>query len=162
MSDIAEFESERRKRQAMRQSDEELLKPSGQERMFAAMEPEITTKDYIDRSMDTVRAQNDARFAEVLGEIKDIGQRLQHIENIQLTARQLWGAVLTGAATVLGVMLAALAFGSDRFDGGVGLADQRLEQMQRDADQDAIIRRLDALLAAQATPERPRPENPSE
>ncbi|SET75753.1 hypothetical protein [Paracoccus homiensis] len=126
------------------------------------MTGEISQKDYIDRSMETVRAQNDARFAEVLGEIRGIGQRLQHIESSQLSARQLWGAVLTGAATVLGVMLAALAFGSDRFDGGVGMADQRLEQMQRDAEQDAIIKRLDALIATQAAPESPTPRSANE
>lgn len=68
----------------------------------------------------------------------------------------------TSAVGVIGILLAALAFGGDRFDGGVGLADQRQEQLQRDAAQDAILKRLDALLAAQPTPAPQAPESPSE
>lgn len=33
---------------------------------------DFTSKDYIDRSMDAVRAHNDARFAEMLSEIKSV------------------------------------------------------------------------------------------
>lgn len=118
----------------------------------------INTQAYIDRSMDAVRAQNDARFAEVLSEIRDIRGLIAS----KPSTWQLVATVFAGAATILGVALAALSYGGDRFDGGVGIADQRYEQIQRDAAQDAIIRRLDALLAEQPTPTAQAPEGPTE
>lgn len=36
------------------------------------MDQNFTAKDYIDRSMDAVRAQNDARFAEMMTEIRSL------------------------------------------------------------------------------------------
>ena len=125
---------------------------------FHPMDREVTTKDYIDRSMDAVRAQNDARFAEVLGEIRGLRQDISEKPSVW----QMTGVVFAGAATILGVALAALSYGGDRFDGGVGMADQRFEQIQRDAEQDAIIRRLDAPLDTQPTSSTQAPETPTE
>lgn len=125
-----------------------ILKRRAKTTNVTSMDDAPTTKDYIDRSMDAVRAQNDARFAEVLSEIRDI----RGLISSKPSTWQLVATVFAGAATILGVALAALSYGGDRFDGGVNLADQRQEQIQRDAEQDAIIRRLDALLAAQPTP----------
>lgn len=141
-----------------KQREEASLNSAEEESKFHSMDREVTTKDYIDRSMDAVRAQNDARFAEVLSEIRDI----RGLIATKPSTWQLVATVFAGAATILGVALAALSYGGDRFDGGVGMADQRFEQIQRDEDQDAIIRRLDALLAEQATLTTPAPETPTE
>lgn len=126
------------------------------------MAESFTSKDYIDRSMDAVRAQNDARFAEVLAQIGGIGTRLDAIERSQFSPWHVWGAALTG---FLGV-LAILAFGGDQFGLGSSLADQRLEQLERDKAQtekiDAVLNRVDAFLAAQATQPAPAPGTPSE
>lgn len=126
------------------------------------MTDNISSQAYIDRSMDAVRAQNDARFAEVLTEIKGVGVRLDHIEKGQISPWQVWGAALTSFLAVLAV----LAFGGDQFGLGAGLAEQRQGQIVRDQAQDEklteIITRLDALLAAQATQAAPAPESPSE
>lgn len=122
------------------------------------MSDQVSTQAYIDRSMDAVRAQNDARFAEVLSEIRDI----RGLISSKPSTWQLVATVFAGAATILGVALAALSYGGDRFDGGVGVADQRYEQIQRDAEQDAIIKRLDALLSAQPTPSATASGTPTE
>lgn len=136
-----------------------------------------TTQAYIDRTMEAVRAGNDARFTEIAAELKglrtEIGAELKafrteigaEIKGIHsdlsalktgaLGRRELWGAALTTIATVLGVGLAVLAFGGDRFDAGLSAQSlmEQIEQNQaeRDAAQDTrfnqIIERLDALAA---------------
>lgn len=124
--------------------------------------PEVTTKDYIDSKVDAVRAQNDARFAEVIGRIDGLSAKLDHLPS---TGAMIVTAV-TSALAVVGIVLAAMSYGGDRFDGGIGLADQRQEQLVRDQDQDAkldtIITRLDALLDAQSIPPAPAPGSPTE
>lgn len=132
------------------------LKTGGGDDTSGYMEP--ASKEYVDLKTALTSAQNDARFAEVLSEIRS----LRGLVEGKPSTWQMVGAVFAGAATILGVILAALAYGGDRFDGGIGLADQRQEQIQRDAEQDAIIKRLDALLARQATPAAPAPGSPSE
>lgn len=49
-----------------------ILKRRAKTTNVTSMDDAPTTKDYIDRSMDAVRAQNDARFAEMLSEIKSV------------------------------------------------------------------------------------------
>lgn len=128
------------------------LNVSPQARTFPTMEP--ASKEYVDLKAEVVAAQNNARFAEVLAEIKGLRSDIA----TKPSSWQVWGAALTG----FGAILAVLAFAGDRFDGGISLADQRQEQIQRDTAQDAIIKRLDALLAAQPTQSAPAPESPSE
>lgn len=127
------------------------LSGGGTSRGGDILEDRISTQAYIDRSMDAVRAQNDARFGEVLSEIKGLGTRLDHIEKGQISPWQVWAAALTG----FGAVLAVLAFAGDQFGLGSNLADQRFEQLQLDQSQneriESILSRLDALLAAQAT-----------
>lgn len=120
------------------------------------MEP--ASREYVDLKTALVSAQNDARFSEVLSEIKGLRQDISG----KPSTWQMVGAIFAGAATILGVILAVLAYGGDRFDGGVGIADQRQEQSERDADQDAVIRRLDALLDERSTLSVPAPESPTE
>lgn len=104
------------------------------------------TRRYVDKSMETVKAQNDARFSEVLGRLDGLKAQIDHAP-VPLSFTQF----LAGAAAVLGVGLAlvfaVLAFASDRFDGGLGadaIKDQiAAEQLVRDKAQDA---KLDQIL----------------
>lgn len=112
----------------------------------------ISTEAYIDARTDAVRAQNDARFAEVLSEIRSVGTRIDHIEKGQISPWQVWAAALT----VFGAGLAVLAFGGDQFGLGAGLAEQQAAQIERDKSQDAkldtVLDRLDDLLMRQSPP----------
>lgn len=137
-------------------SHAQTLKTGGGGGTSGFMDP--ASKEYVDLKTALTSAQNDARFSEVLSEIRSLRDLIEG----KPSTWQMVGAVFAGAATILGVILAALAYGGDRFDGGIGLADQRQEQLRRDAAQDALISRLDVLLARQATPLAPAPGNPSE
>lgn len=103
---------------------------------------ESYAKDYVDQKFETERAKTDARFAEVLTEI-----RLLRLSSI--TKWQFFGGLGTAVATILGVLLAVLAFAGDRFDAGINMSDDltriQAEQAERDAAQDA---RLDQILSA--------------
>lgn len=116
------------------------------------MQDTVDSQSYIDARTDAVRAQNDARFAEVLSEIRNVGTRLDHIEKGQISSWQVWAAALT----VFGAGLAVLAFGGDQFGLGAGLADRQASQIERDQAQDAkldgVISRLDELLVRQTAP----------
>lgn len=97
------------------------------------------TQAYIDRTMDTVRAQNDARFAE-------INTKLDKLPDTW----KLVGIVAGGIAAVFGI----LAFAGDRFDGGMaagsledGLAHRNAAAIEALATKDAAqAERLDALI----------------
>lgn len=93
----------------------------------------VDTTAYIDAKSDAVRAQNDARFAEVLTE-------LRLIRETSVTRKEMWSATGTGVAVVLGTLLAALAFAGDRFDAGITLSpalqEARNEQATVDGKQD--------------------------
>lgn len=96
----------------------------------------ITIKDYVDAQDEKTRAQNDARFAEVLSRLDG------------LNPATWWqnALLLVGA---LGIMVAILAFASDRFDSGVsamGAVEERLDA-ERDVNE-AQNQRLDRLLNA--------------
>lgn len=101
-------------------------------------------KDYIDAQDEKTRAQNDARFAEVIARLETISTTMM---------KQVWGATLSGVAATVGIILAALAISGDRFDGGIAasslLAPLRDEQTKRDAVQDAkvdaILQKIDGL-----------------
>lgn len=97
------------------------------------------TQRYVDKSMETVKAQNDARFAEVIS-------RLDALKDLP----KFWPLVLSGVVVVagaIGLVFTVLSYASDRFDGGVaasGLMDvMQKEQIARDAAQDA---KLDQIL----------------
>lgn len=120
---------------------------------FPHMEP--ASKEYVDLKLEAAMSRIEAK--------------LESIRENQISPWQVWGAALTG----FGAVLAVLAFGGDQFGLGSSLADQRLEQLERDRSQteaikvqnekiDATLSRIDALLASQATPAAPAPESPSE
>ena len=103
---------------------------------------ESYAKDYVDQKLETERLRTDSRLAEVLTEIKLL--RLSTI-----TKWQFFGGLGTAVATILGVLLAVLAFAGDRFDAGINMSDDltriQSEQVERDAAQDA---RLEQILSA--------------
>ncbi|WP_155987332.1 hypothetical protein [Paracoccus pantotrophus] len=134
------------------------------------MTDQISPKDYIDRSMDAVRAQNDARFDKVLNEIKSLEFKVDAIKADAITWKGVWGAAAATTVAVAGLVLAVLAISGDRFDGGMAassvVSSVISRQEERDRRQDEILgeilKSVDALLAAQATTTPQAPENPSE
>lgn len=86
-------------------------------------------KSYIDAKTEATRAQNDARFANVLARLDNLAS----VSDIQDTKKDIqsakwnvWGASLA----VAGLVLAVLAFGGDRFDGGVQISSVMVEQAE--------------------------------
>lgn len=109
--------------------------------------------DTVDAKIAASEARTDTKFAELRGDINtqfaELRMQLAHMPS----KNTLWAAVGTGAAAVLGVLLAIIAFGGDRFDAGMGVADQRQAQLQRDQKQDAALSgiegKIDQLIEAQ-------------
>lgn len=103
---------------------------------------EEDVRAYIDANVEKTRAQNDARFADVLAELRSIRES-------SVSWRGLWAAAGTTIVSILGLGLAFLSYASDRFDGGLtaGALDRPVIQAQerRDAEQD---RKLDQILKA--------------
>ena len=71
------------------------------------------TQRYVDLKTDATRAQNDARFAEILVKLDNLPRPMT------------WQQCAAVVATALGIMLAILAFSADRFDGGTLYADRK-------------------------------------
>lgn len=91
--------------------------------------------DMIDAKVAAAEARVDTKFEQLRGDLKDFA-----------TKATVWQA----AATIIAVVLAAIAFGGDRFDAGMGLADKQAVQIERDAKQDqdvaGINQKLDKLI----------------
>lgn len=95
--------------------------------------------DAVDAKIAASEARTDTKFAELRG---DLGKFA--------TTGAVWAAAGTAIATILGVLLAVMAFGGDRFDAGMsagGAVAPIVEQQKaRDAAQDEkldeILRRL--------------------
>ena len=107
------------------------------------MEPGVSMKDYVDSRDDAI----ESRLSSQLGNLP--------------SKRTIWGAVgviVGGMFTVLTIVLATMAFGSDRFNGGLSvspaLAQVQGEQRKTDEAQDAKLelmdRKLDLLLERSA------------
>ena len=86
--------------------------------------PMVPIKDYIDKADEAVETRLTAKLDKLS------------------TKGTVWAAV----ATILGVMLAVLAFAGDRFDAGLGLYSQVAAQSVRDRSQDEVMRRIDRKL----------------
>lgn len=107
-----------------------------------------------DAKIAAAEARTDAKFAELRGdfsrEFTEIKTTLTHMPST-LT---IWGASFTVAVSVIGILLAVIAFGGDRFDAGLGMADVRQAQAEKDKKQDDDVAningKLDRLIAAQA------------
>lgn len=85
----------------------------------------------VDAKIAASEARTDTKFAELRGDLKDFATK---------------GTVWQAAATIIAVILAAIAFGGDRFDAGIGMADVAQNQIQRDAEQDQAVKRMEAKL----------------
>lgn len=149
---------------------EGLLQHSDADAMSSTMDQ--GQQAYIDARTDLVRAQNDARFAEVAGKIDTLAGKIDGLSGrldgvvTRLdglpTRRDAWLAPASAAAGLFLAGLAVLAFAGDRFDSGFGLAEKQQEQLERDRQQDEVIKRMDAILnrldaqsASPATPAAP-------
>ena len=103
--------------------------------------PAITLREYIDARGDGSKAQNNARFAEVLSRLDSLNATVQHLEPVSI-----WKivGVAAGAVVALAGLLGIMA---DRFDGGFAasgvLSGWMAAQSERDAAQDA---KLDTIL----------------
>lgn len=137
MTDIVDMDERRRDKMAAinrtdQQAEPELpLSGGGGGGTFGPMVP---IKDYVDKADEAVETR--------------LGAKLEKLS----TKQTVWAAV----ATILGVLLAVLAFGGDRFDAGLSLAAQQQVQAARDNEQDralrAIDQKLDRILAGQERP----------
>ena len=111
------------------------------------------TKNYLDAKMEAVKAQNDARFSEVLS-------RLDGIKDLP----KFWplvAAIAIAAVTIIGISVTILSYASDRFDGGLGassLVDAiTREQAERDAAQDAKLDKILGKLETLSVVQTPKP-----
>lgn len=111
------------------------------------------TKRYVDKSMDTVKAQNDARFAEVIARL-DAMNPATWVQNA--------GVLLGGIVVTLGLVFGILAYASDRFDSGVsamGAIEEQLDaQRETNADQNARLDRILGVLEARSDQSETSPE----
>ncbi len=104
------------------------LKHGGGGGTSGPMEPSM--KDYVDARDDAIESRLSAKL------------------DTLATKATIWGAMGTAVALIL----AAIAFGGDRFDSGMGMADVKVAQDERDMRQDESMRqineKLDRLIAA--------------
>ena len=87
----------------------------------------VDMKDYVDARIDAVRSDLSAKVTGFEAKLDTFPARMQ------------WTVVTGAAATVVatvGLIIAVIAFGGDRFDGGIGLGGQYNEAIQQ--NQDAI------------------------
>lgn len=104
------------------------------------MTPE--TQRYIDVKTEATRAQNDAKFTEVISKIDNFPK--------PLTWQQAAAVMITG----IGVMLAILAFAGDRFDGGMAVSTDAATTKeivsQNSKNIEALTISVDKMIDAQA------------
>ncbi len=100
------------------------------------MDPE--TKTYIDAKTEATRAQNDARFADLRADIATLITKVD-------AAPTKW-TVVAATATILGGTLAFLAFGGDRFDGGLSASSLVVQQKENSRRLDQVDQKLGVIL----------------
>jgi hypothetical protein len=92
------------------------------------MEPNISIKDYVDAKDEAIETRLESKLDKLA------------------TKGTIWTAVATG----IGILAALVAYGGDRFDGGVSvsptISKMQTEQTIRDADQDAQLKLMDQKL----------------
>ena len=100
---------------------------------------EDDVKTYVDAQDDKTRAQNDARFAEVLAELRIIGQTAA-------SGRSVWSAALATIVAIAALFISVMAIEGDRFarDTIATVIQPVIAAQQKlDAEQD---RKLDQIL----------------
>lgn len=109
--------------------------------------------EVVDAKIAAAEARTDTKFAMMTGELAVHFGELK----ADLARKPGTGTLIGIAVAIVALLLTALAYGGDRLAMGVGLGDQRHEQMKRDEAQDArlaeILRRLPEP-APSASPQR--------
>ncbi len=91
----------------------------------------VSIKDYIDARDAAVTSDMHAEFAKLRSDMARLPSTI---------------TLITTALVIVGIILAAMAFGGDRFSAGISLADQRQQQLKRDNAQDAASKQNAAKL----------------
>lgn len=132
---------------------EEGLKHGGGGGNSGGMEP--ASREYVDLKLEAAMTRIDGKFDLLNQRLGDLKQQVPQ-----------WWSILGAVMIGTGAILAALAFGGDRFDGGLNLSTQMQEQLERDRRQDErleqVLNRLDAQFAAPSTPAPPAAANSGE
>lgn len=105
-------------------------KTQQEEAQIPAAEPEapMVDKDYVDAKVGEMRAQNDARFAEVISKLDVASVKMTAAsEHMPTTSGMIASAAGAVVATV-GLIVAIWAFAGDRFDGGMSAASVSVQQ----------------------------------
>ena len=93
--------------------------PSSNERTDPDM-TDFSAKDYIDSRLEAAAARTDGEFVKVLA-------KLDIISATMTTRWTTWSAALTIMGIILASLAAFLAYGGDRFDGGVQLTASSIQ-----------------------------------
>ncbi|UQV19063.1 hypothetical protein MU852_04150 [Brevundimonas albigilva] len=84
------------------------------------------SKAEIDARFDALDARTDVKFERLLGEIRvsnaELAGKLDVVAAKAAGRWTVWGAALTVGGVMLATTLGVLAFGGDRFDGGLNAA----------------------------------------
>ena len=93
--------------------------PSSNERTDPDMS-DFSAKDYVDISIEAVNSKSDAISAKIFADLDILKANTS-------TKSTVWGAALTGVVAILGIVAGFLAYGGDRFDGGVQLTASSIQ-----------------------------------
>ncbi|WP_187430020.1 hypothetical protein ROLI_026570 [Roseobacter fucihabitans] len=114
-------------------------------------EVDAETKNYLDAKVEAVKAQNDARFSEVITKLDSFNGKLDSFNPVSW--QQQAGIAITGIVVTIGLVFSVLAYASDRFDSGIGAMgaiDDTLDvQRELNAAQDKRLNRVIQLLERQ-------------
>jgi hypothetical protein len=114
------------------------------------VETMVPIKDYIDARDDSVESRLGAKLDKAIAAIDAVAATVPTKEEAAATQRSLSRTIWSGAATVLGIGLAFLAFGGDRFDAGMSaapmIAQVQSKQEITDKNQDAKLALMDDKL----------------
>ena len=135
MDQLALVRNLRSQNSELREENETLKRGGG-----GGMLPPMET---VDAKIAAAEARTDTKFAELRGDLKNFASN-----------STVWAASATAIVSILGVLLAVMAFGGDRFDAGMGagssIAPYVEQQKKRDAAQD---QKLDEILRRLPTPQ---------
>ena len=99
---------------------------------------EVSMKDYVDARDAAVASDMHSEFARVHVEFANIRAEVAKLPGT-------WTLIGTALA-IVSIIVAVLAFGGARFSAGISLADQREQQIVRDANQDIAVKQANAKL----------------
>lgn len=97
----------------------------------------------VDAKIAAAEARTDAKFAELRGGLSSDFADLKAEIKTELASKPGTATLIGTLAATAALILGALAYGGDRLQMGIGLADQRQAQLQRDNEQD---RKFDEIL----------------